>query len=387
MKFLKNKIIYILILLATAIILRFGLMMLLSEDYLNWFRIAIAIIILIIGAAFTLRGVANIIEETTEVLHERTHLAGGLLQSFGTAFPDMVLGIVAAVISLQLKATDQLMAINYAIIAAATTFGSNIYNILYAVWAIFRQNTANRLNQSLNMIPGLKIAGQVKPMAEHKLKPSREEFDASISVAAALTFITGLVAICMVLFGKVAVPAGISGDLYQLIRPIGIIIFILAVFVIYYFRKSKHQRPQTEEIIQEEKYFTKKPNWLIWLSLALAGIAILLTAESMVRSIQVFCQITGLPYVVAGVLAGVIGCLGEIIVLHNFSVNPNGRIGDAVVGVSMDNIMTIIGAAVVAILGGIFLGGNALILIFVIILVANTLLIWQISKLKNYLSD
>jgi hypothetical protein len=42
------------------------------------------------------------------------------------------------------------------------------------------------------------------------------------------------------------------------------------------------------------------------------------------------------------------------------------------------------GAAIVAIMGGIFLGGNALILIFVIILALNTMLIWQISRLKNY---
>jgi hypothetical protein len=35
-------------------------------------------------------------------------------------------------------------------------------------------------------------------------------------------------------------------------------------------------------------------------------------------------------------------------------------------------------------MGGIFLGGNALILIFVIILALNSILIWQISKLKNY---
>jgi hypothetical protein len=104
----------------------------------------------------------------------------------------------------------------------------------------------------------------------------------------------------------------------------------------------------------------------------------------MVRAVEALCQITGLPFVVAGVLAGIIGCLGEMIVIHNFSVNPNGRIGDAVVGVSMDNIVTIVGAAIVAVMGGIFLGGNALILIFVIILTINSTLVWQMSKLKNF---
>ena len=65
-------------------------------------------------------------------------------------------------------------------------------------------------------------------------------------------------------------------------------------------------------------------------------------------------------------------------------MHPDGRLGDAIVGVSMDNIVTTMGAAIVAIMGGIFLGGNALILIFVIILALNSVLIWQISKLKSY---
>ncbi len=51
----------------------------------------------------------------------------------------------------------------------------------------------------------------------------------------------------------------------------------------------------------------------------------------------------------------------------------------------MDNIVTIMGAAIVAIMGGIFFGSNSLILIFIIILTANALLIEQISKLKNSL--
>jgi len=77
-------------------------------------------------------------------------------------------------------------------------------------------------------------------------------------------------------------------------------------------------------------------------------------------------------------------CLGEIIVVHNFSVNPSGRIGDAIVGVAMYNIVTITGASIVAIMGGIFLGGSSLIMIFVLILCLNTVLIWQISDLKNF---
>ena len=383
---MKNRFYFIIILLISAIILRFGLMLLLSEQYSGLIRIFTVIAILGIGAVFTLRGTAKIIEETTEILHERTNLAGGLLQSLGTAFPDMVLGVVAAIISLSLRSTNLVLAINYAIIAAATTFGSNIYNIVYATWAIYRQNLVNRFNKKLLMFPSLKFSGSLKPMSEHQRKPSLAEIDTSISVSTALTVLTGLVALSMVIFGQVEnAELGITGDLYQLIRPVGVVVFALALAVLYYFRQSKHEAVQTTEAITEEKYYFKKSNLVIWLHLLLAGIAILLAAESMVRAIEVFCTITGLPFVIAGVLAGVIGCLGEIIVVHNFSVNPQGRIGDAVVGVAMDNIVTIVGASLVAILGGIFLGGNALILIFVIILTANTVLIWQISKLKNYL--
>jgi hypothetical protein len=67
----------------------------------------------------------------------------------------------------------------------------------------------------------------------------------------------------------------------------------------------------------------------------------------------------------------------------NFSINPKGRIGDDVVGVAIDNIVTTMGDAIVAVMGGIFLGGNSLIVIFMIILAGNTILIQQISRLKN----
>jgi hypothetical protein len=119
------------------------------------------------------------------------------------------------------------------------------------------------------------------------------------------------------------------------------------------------------------------------LALAVAAVSILFAAESMVKGIEELSIVTGLPFVIAGVLAGIIGCLGEMLVVHNFSISPKGRIGDAIVGVAMDNIVTILGAGIVAMIGGIFLGGNALILIFVIILCLNTILLWQIGKLQK----
>ena len=110
------------------------------------------------------------------------------------------------------------------------------------------------------------------------------------------------------------------------------------------------------------------------------------TASLCPAAIVKFCEITNIPFAIAGIVAGLIGCLGEILVVHNYTVKGNGRIGDAVVGVAMDNVVTIMGAAIVAIMGGIFLGGNSLILLFVAILAINMVLIGQISKLKNYVN-
>jgi hypothetical protein len=155
------------------------------------------------------------------------------------------------------------------------------------------------------------------------------------------------------------------------------------VGTLYYYRKSERPESLNEEIIEEEKYYAKQKTIRIWIDLILAGVAILFAAESMVRAMEVFAHLTHLSFVLTGILAGIIGCFGEMLVVHNFSVNPKGRIGDAIVGVAMDNIVTTLGASIVAIMGGIFLGGNSLIIIFMIILAGNTLLIQQISRLKN----
>lgn len=225
----------------------------------------------------------------------------------------------------------------------------------------------------------------MKPIKDHSSKPELIEMDTAIDVLNFLSIITAAVAISMVLFGQKEAPFGMKGDIYQLIRPVGLVIFILCASIIYYFRKSKKSENNSSAIdATDENYFRDKPNLIIWLNLILAGAAILLAASGMVQAIKVFCDITKLPLIIAGVLAGVIGCLGEMVGMHNLTVHPNGRIGDAVVGVAMDNIITTMGASVVAIMGGIFLGGNALILIFVLILTLNTILIWQISRLKNY---
>ena len=384
-KVMSSRLVSMLLLVGAAAALRFALTPLLEFDSIP-IQLVGAGVIVSIGALYVLRGAATIIEETTEVLSERTKLAGGLLQSLGTAFPDMVLGVVAALVSLRLRESDYGLAINYAIIAAATTFGSNIYNIAHAAWCVFRQNLANRRARPILMFPTLQNGGTILPMQQHQVRPSDAELETSMDILNALTLLTAVVAVTMVLFGKVSsLPEGFTGDLYQLIRPVGLVILLLAVSVMVHFRKTKRHESQIAEVHTGEQYYKKQPMSTIWRDLALAGVAILFSAEAMVHAVQAFASVTGMPFVVAGILAGLIGCMGEMLVIHNYTVNPKGRLGDALVGVGMDNIVTTMGAAIVALMGGIFLGGSSLILIFVVILTLNTMLIWQIAKLKNYL--
>lgn len=383
----KNQFIKILICVGLALAMRFFVVeQFLMDAETWWLKALIMLFIFVVGIGYVFRSTAKVIEETTHVLQKRTKLAGGFLQAFGTAFPDMVIGVVAAFISLQVRDTDYVRAINLAIIAAATTFGSNIYNILHAVWCVFRQNLADQHGKAVLMFPPSKFGGTLKPLKEHRVMPSVKEMDGAIRVLTALTMLTAFVAISMVLFGQVKDAQGkIAGDLYQLIQPVGLVLFILCAGVLYYFRKSQRPESPIAEIAEEENYYSKQGTWRIWLDLLFSGVAILFTAEGMVKTMEVFSELTHAPFVMTGIMAGLIGCFGEMLVVHNFSVNPNGRIGDAIVGVAMDNIVTTLGASIVAMMGGIFLGGNSLILIFIIILTGNTLLIEQIARLKNSL--
>lgn len=374
----------ILYLLITSVVLRFLVIKYLDVSGQPVITLLLSVLVLAVGAFYVLNKTANVIEETTEVLSEKTKLAGGLLQSLGTAFPDMVIGVAAALISLHYWKTDYRLAISYAILASATTFGSNIYNISHSIWCVYRQNQANIQNKFLYMIPKIRMTGLLTPMKLHPKLPSLKEIDTSIDVLGYLSLLTAFVAVSMVIFGKVVdPPSNISGDLYQLIQPIGAIVLIICGLIIYHFRSSNRFGSPIPEIDQEEKYYRNRSSFVTWFHLGIAGISIFFAAESMVHAITSICAITGIPVIIAGVLTGLIGCLGEIIVVHRYSVNPKGRLGDALVGVGMDNIVTTLGAALVSLIGGIFLGGNALIVIFVLILLLNMLLVWQISKLKT----
>lgn len=378
-----NKLSFFVLLLGVAGIVRFILTPQLNSG--NFIiQLVSMVLTLSIGAIYLLRASAKIIEETTEVLSERTKLAGGLLQSLGTAFPDMILGVVAALVSLSLRSTDYTRAINYAIIAASTTFGSNIYNIAHATWCMFRQNTANKLNTEVLMFPGIHAGGKVTPFQKHLVKPHRTELDTAIQILIALTLLTSVVEISMVLFGKVKTDVfQYNEDLYQLIQPIGIVIFILSGIILYMFRKTHRKESGIVDVAEEERYYRRQSTGIILFHLLLSGIIILLTAESMIHAIEALSHLAHIPPVIAGALAGLIGCLGEMLVIHNYTVNPKGRIGDALIGVGMDNIVTTAGAAIVAMMGGIFLGGSSLIVIFVLILGMNTVLIGEINKLKQ----
>ena len=355
----------------------------LGHNYSNWLVIFTIFIIFFIGVTIVFNRTTNIIEETTVTLKDRTGLAGGFIQSFGTAFPDMILGIVAALMSLSLRDSDYSRAINFAIIAAATTFGSNIYNIIHATWCIWRQNISNKINKAVLMVPGLTWTGKLKPINEHTEKPHAKEIDRAVLLMVMLTIITTVAALSMVLFGKIKInPDGVSGDLYQLKQPLGLFLLMLCIAILYLFRKSQ-KIDKTEK--EDASPYDRLPNWRIWLDLILAGIGILFAAESMVKAMESFSNITNLPYVITGIAAGIIGCLGEMMVVHNFTVHPHGRIGDAIVGVAMDNIVTTLGASIVALLGGVFLGGNSLIVIFIVILSSNTFLIYQLYQLRQSL--
>jgi hypothetical protein len=381
---LNKKNLFLLFLVSVSIGARYCSKIFLESEF-NYYFMIFGIVVFFALCFWVLQQTARVIEETTTVLSEKTKIASGVLQSFGTAFPDMILGVVAAITSLSFNKSDYVSAISYAVIAASTTFGSNIYNIGHAAWCVFRQNLANNINKEVAMFPLIGFGGQVKPMAVHKNPPSHKEMDGAIDVLNSLSLLTSIAAIFMVLFGKIEyVPAGLSGDYYQLIKPVGVLLLVLSIAVIFFFRKSKREKSPEIEIVESENYFRRKPIIHIWLALLLSGVAILFSAEVMVHLIKIFSEMTGLPVIIAGVLSGVIGCLGEMLVVHDFTVSSEGRIGDAITGVAMDNIVTIAGASIVAIMGGIFLGGNALILIFVIILCLNTVLIWQISRLKNY---
>ena len=369
----------IVLLSSCALLLKFGLTPLLSTH--DSYATIVAISILGLGAIYALPKSAGLIESATEILSQKTGLAAGLLQSLGTAFPDMILGVTAAILSLQLLATDHDRAINLAIVAAATTFGSNIYNIGHAAWCIWRQNKADMIGKKILMFPFIKQGGMLSPLKFHRRKPSILEIDTATRLLTILTLLTSSVALAMVAFGQV------TTTLYQLVRPAGIILFLSTAFVLYYYRSSVAHNAEADEAAATSP-LTINSSTLTTISLIVAGVTIAITAESMIHSLELIGELTHIPYVVMGTLAGIVGCLGEMLVIHNYSIHSNGRLGDALIGVAMDNIVTILGASLVAIMGGIFLGGTSLITLFVVILTLNTILIDQINRLKtNILSN
>ncbi len=368
--------------LVLGLCLRFFLKPALESD--NHMFVWLLVVAMLGVGVYLILQTAEVIEKTTGVLKDRTGLAGGLLQAVGTAFPDMVIGVVSAVLSLQAAATDYTRSINLAIIAASTTFGSNIYNILHAAWCVYRQNKADKLGKNVLMFPGLKMGGELIPLKKHKVKPGLVEINAAMEIAVYLGLLTLMVAVGMVLFGKVEKSDALQmfpGDLYQLTKPIGLVVLAASLVIIYFFRKSH----ATHDSEGEENYYFNRTSARIWLDLFLSGFVILLAAEGLVEAVTKFSELTGVPYVLTGIGTALVGCLGEMIVIHNFSVHPKGRLADAITGVVMDNVVTIIGACLISLIGGIFLGSDALIIIFVIVLFSKILLMHEVAELKDNL--
>jgi Ca2+/Na+ antiporter len=226
----------------------------------------------------------------------------------------------------------------------------------------------------------------LKPLSTHKLKPATIEINAAMEILVYLAFLTLVVASGMVLFGRVSDDTILNlfnTDLYQLSKPIAAIVLILSIVIIYVFRKA-HAKEEKEG---EENYYFHKSQLRIWFDLLMSGFIILLAAESLVESIAKLSELTGIPYVATGIATALVGCLGEMIVIHNFSINPKGRLADALTGVAMDNVVTIIGASLIAILGGIFLGSDALIIIFVLVMFSKILLMHEVAELKDNLKS
>lgn len=386
---MKSPLFSVFLFTLVAMGLQWGLSPFLESVYSDLIRVTIGIAIVLLGIIFVLPKIASTIEETTDVLSRRTSIASGLLQALGTAFPDMLLGIIAAFISLRYVQTDPAMAVSFAIIAAASTFGSNIYNVGHAAWCVYRQNVADKLGTRVAMFPFLPggIGGKLCPTSMHHVRPRRVALDKAITVLVALTILTAVVSMSMVLFGRVSNPAfDISGDLYQLVRPVGIVVALLSLGIMYMFRKDEeYEELHTSDVTREERFYDRFSTPLVIVVLFISAVAIVLAADSMINAVHTLSVLWHIPFVLSGVATGIIGCLGEMLVVHNLSVHPKGRIGDAIMGVGMDNIMTTLGASLVATMGGIFLGGSSLIIIFVLILTLNTLLLWQISLLKNSL--
>lgn len=370
-------------LVGASFFLYWGCVPFLSPDYSLIIRFLSISVILFIGTVFVLRVAGEVIENSTTLLSLKTGLASGMLQSLGTAVPDMSLGIMAAFISIQVYATDKEGAISFAILAASITFSSNIYNSLYATWCVWRQNQADRKHKRLALIPGMPRYGEVKPIHEHEVVPAVAEVDEAEDIINAVSALTVCIAILMVLFGQVRHNG--DGALYRLIQPIGVVMMILCLWIFLHFRKSK----RASRAINKKKHhtITRSPNYIAILlfDLFVVVVSVIFAAKSMVEAAHELGVITHMPFILVGTLSGIIGCLSEMLVVHHYTVNPTGRIGDALVAVGMDNVVTILGAMVVAVIGGIFLGGRELILIFMAIMMSNTLLIWQMSKFKNTL--
>lgn len=332
---------------------------------------------------YLLRETSKIIQNATAVLKDRTNIMGKLLQPSGAAFSNIIIGVVAAILSWMLTTSDPVKSVNLSILATTTIFGSFAYIIFFAVWCIYRQNVANRKGKIISVVPLTGIAGLIKPIKLHKTNPKMEDFDNIMQIIGYFSFIVSLVTLGIIGFGKIiriSLTTGFYEILLQLSKPFGIVILLVCLGIILKYNKNKPKK----EIYDVDNIYGTLPTSRMLMDLSISIVIITFAAEAIVRSISLFAQLTHTSYLIMGLITAFIACIGEISKIHNHTINPSGKIPESLVNIFINNIVAIMVVSFVTVLGGLFRGNITSLIIFMLILLANTLLTQQVHNLKNY---
>ncbi len=364
------------VLVTTVALLSFFL-----TQYKHFIWIYIALMLQLFVGIYCIVKTSKIIGAVSQSLKYQTGIAAGVLQAIGTALPDMAIGILAAILSVSEVSGDYYRSVQYGIVAGSTTLGSNIYNILFASWCVWRQDKSNRLKREVLMFPPIKKWGKLTPLSQQELRPSLKEISSSLTLLLILSAITAFVAISVVFSGTIENSSELfQQDIYKFNKGMALFILMACLFFIYEFRKAQLRGNGKDKIDQEGTGSSMFRNWF---SLLVATVILFVSAYMVIEAITRISELTNIPIEVLGMATALVGCLGEMIVIYDFSVHQSGTIIDAITGVTMDNFLTIIGTCFIALIGGIYLGSSAAIIIFIFIMLANTVLIVQTAKLRD----
>ncbi len=347
--------------------------------HLVW--ISIAFVLQLLAGIYCIVKTAKTIGAVSQSLKYQTGIAAGVLQAIGTALPDMAIGILAAILSVREASGDYYRSIQYGMVAGSTTLGSNIYNILFASWCVWRQDKSDRVKREVLMFPLIKKWGRLTPLSQQELKPTLREISSSLTLLLILSAITALVAISVVFSGIIeSSPELFQQDIYKFDKGMALFILMACLFLIYEFRKA-----QSSSNVKEKTNLEDTGNSVIrnWFFLLVATFILFISAYMVIEAITRISELTNIPIEVLGMATALVGCLGEMTVIYDFSIHQSGTIIDAITGVTMDNFFTIVGTCLIALIGGIYLGSSTAIIIFICIMLANTVLIVQTAKLKD----